>query len=270
MKNIHNFDSFVNEGLIKSQSSAILKRMLTKFFKSKKMKFYFGMQSTAWEDGRTALNYSVRVFFNNDKILDDMSIFDNLLKLISNLGWYIAVVTFDGDQITFDGDVKDLYNAMKHSGEADVMLNVERKFEPKVKAETKVMYHITDKRYLARIKHDGLVPRSKMKLSYHPERVYVADIKGIEQIRSRYCEYVENPVLLRVDVKGIDLHADPNAPYCYYTTSNIPPDRLTVEDDTVCSMEEMPMPTSGRVMSMNDLIKILAASPAYNPSGGLY
>jgi hypothetical protein len=73
----------------------------------------------------------------------------------------------------------------------------------------------------------GLVPKSKSKVTYHPERIYLCNKAAMSAIYGKYRKYVEKPIILQVNTKGLKLYPDINAGAgAYWTSENISPDRI--------------------------------------------
>lgn len=131
---------------------------------------------------------------------------------------------------------------------------VNLQFEPKfqkdeseqIRNEESVLYHITPKYNMEKIKNIGFSPKTKNELFNYPDRVYflrgsinnnriINIAKQLYQINS---SKGNNGIytLFKVDVNKIPLDVplflDPNYPYGIYTNSNISP-------NTIISMEEI-------------------------------
>lgn len=94
------------------------------------------------------------------------------------------------------------------------------------------LYHLTRMQFLPKIKKIGLYPKSKMRISDHPERIYVfTDLnKWLSLLKilkvNDNCEYA----LLEIDciVNKIMLHKDTNYGDGYFTYNNIIPSNITI------------------------------------------
>ena len=127
------------------------------------------------------------------------------------------------------------------------MLIFEKKYQKPLKNNDievpNILYHITQKCYVTKIKQKGLIPKSGNKLSEHPERIYFLTSKPREDILWRIAkqifiqndsnEYVERNamVLLTIDITKVKnklkFYSDPNADECVYTYDNISPKLIT-------------------------------------------
>ena len=107
--------------------------------------------------------------------------------------------------------------------------------EPEIEDKKKhpdELYHFTEQRYLDSIKSKGLLPKAKVKLSWHPPRIYLIKQDFIGRFGT-YVKWLDEPVLLRVDTKGLEMSIDPNVPgdAAFYTSKKIPADRITVANN---------------------------------------
>ena len=132
-----------------------------------------------------------------------------------------------------------------------VEIQFEDKFNDIYTPETNILYHFTNNDYVPKISRIGLVPKSKNKLSIHRDRIYFTDTLAdaekllnpmlgvIVQKKINNPKNTQKPIfaILEVDVsnllidgKPIVFRKDPNYTKgdCFYTTSNIPPDRISV------------------------------------------
>lgn len=155
-------------------------------------------------------------------------------KFLNVCGWYIA--TNETDQYCKNGYVHLVF---------------EKKFQKSIKDNSievpNLLYHITQKAYLQKIKEKGLVPKAGNKISKHPERIYFLTGKMSENDLSifskqffihtnsnKYIEY-NKMVLLTVDISDIrkttKFYSDPNADGCAYCYDNIPPECVVDVED---------------------------------------
>ena len=46
-----------------------------------------------------------------------------------------------------------------------------------------------------------------------------------------YKKFIDDPILLKIDIKGVDIHSDPNTYNGgYWTSDNIGPDKIQMDD----------------------------------------
>ncbi|CAG7579858.1 MAG: hypothetical protein SLAVMIC_00129 [uncultured marine phage] len=239
-KNLKEFNTFLNEGLIQSVE---LKKIMKHLFKHEGF-----TNDDAWvissRRGDMQGLEKLKLEYNY-KNIDKVDRVHN--KLINVFGWYLsAIETYDMGEPFLDlEEVKDLENQLdslkstmkKNKEEEDKLIFV---YEPKYDLEfdkedfeefegiLESYIHITDFDNLDNIRKRGLVPRSKMKKSLHPDRVYFVtrldsyNDTGLDQ-------YIDRPIVLEVN-KDLDikLYHDPNMKDAIYTTDNISPDDIKI------------------------------------------
>jgi hypothetical protein len=165
---------------------------------------------------------------------------DRLIDAIYTMGWFVSVIYAYGAPETIgsrtSGEaVKKVAAMLKLTRDPDSMITM--RVEPLRQNYTvapvgTVLYHVAPKAAVQKILRQGLTPRSKSKITYHPERVYMADVNSICGIARYYSSFIQGGMtLLRVDAAGIKLSADPNMMGAFFTADNVPPSRLRVVDD---------------------------------------
>jgi len=98
------------------------------------------------------------------------------------------------------------------------------------------LYHISSEANLPKILKNGLVPKSKSKKVYHPERIYFTkDINDSLLLKSQFEEHFNNKmVILKISTKGLKdfkLYNDPDySNYGVFTLDNIPPQNINQLD----------------------------------------
>lgn len=170
--------------------------------------------------------------------------YEKLPKVIESLenlyGWYLAGAQYDLDE-PFDRDVENIksnlvYNAReieKDLGEdmdGQIVLHFLEKYGKKVQVPD-IVYHVTSGNNLSKILKYGLVPKSKSKKAFHPDRVYVAtELSGIQNLVNDEYFDIDNPTLLTIDISDIkdsvDFFEDPHFSTGVYTFSNIRPENI--------------------------------------------
>lgn len=162
--------------------------------------------------------------------------FEKLLPLLNNLGYFISYMEIYGNDI----EVKDKYSekiaraSFNNPDVHSIYLECEAKFDQKIDKIPQLLYHVAPLRSWEKIQKVGLVPKSRSKKAYHPERVYLGKNKD-SVVKLAYLFYqvtgVTEWVLLRINtdlVPGdyLKLYYDPNYKYGYYTLNNIPPQAI--------------------------------------------
>ena len=220
---IFNFSDFLSECLIKSQPVQTVLR---------KLKLRPRMNYEVLDEN--AIQITVESSYWND------SSYNDLVKLINLLGWFVSsvnvILPYGHRLLDFDNvnaEVKK-YKNNSDLGDFEVSIIIEKKFEDPerfILTQDGFLYHITEERFVKRIIKNGLVPKDKIKLSWHPARVYLATLDGLKRIRMKYCSFVDKPIILKIDVEGLVLYEDPNLKgSAFYVVDNIAPSRITVTD----------------------------------------
>lgn len=177
----------------------------------------------------------IELTFNNHKIISDV------VKKMENLfGWYLVGVQGELGE-PFDPNVDEIrqdlqYNAnemAKEYGE-DMDGLITLYFLPKYGYKSDVpdmVYHVTEKHNLEKILKYGLVPKTKSKKAYHPDRVYLAtDPSKISDLYSDMAFDVFEPVIIKIDLSDVkdrmEFYKDEHFPTGVYTLSNIGPERI--------------------------------------------
>ena len=118
----------------------------------------------------------------------------------------------------------------------------ETKYDIQILPNEKYYYHLTPDLLFNDIKSSGLTPKSKTKISYHPERVYLIkkydkdkftelakNLYSTLEYRSDIIEKIKNYYVLRIDVEALiksgrdKFYRDPNYLLGIWTYENIPP-----------------------------------------------
>lgn len=225
----------IQEGLIKSYNADfIVNTLKNRFYLTSNWKEYL---NNIIYQGYIKTDSSTLRFGKRDKetsvieliIPNNTSDIDRITKFIEACGWYKAT-----------------QEVVPQCKNGDILLIFEKKYQIPLKNDgvqvPNILYHITQKCYLEKIKERGLIPKSGNKLSKHPERIYFLTSKPREDIlwkiakqffiRNDSNEYVERNVmvLLTIDIskvkKKLKFFSDPNADECVYTYDNINPNLI--------------------------------------------
>lgn len=146
------------------------------------------------------------------------------LPLITNLGYFIATLTINGDEW-----IKEYNDDTKPIG-----FILEPKYDYEVQVPKK-LYHASPIRFKDKILKIGLTPKSGSKVSNHPERVYLSDsILECKKFAKYLIEDVENEwykngyCIYSIDGDSITkLYSDINFRIGgYYTSQNIKPEYI--------------------------------------------
>lgn len=173
---------------------------------------------------------------NKNKLLKTIDVLDSLY------GWYLSGAQEDYHE-PIESDVNSIKSVLKtniddlgQDYEPDDMILLMH-FEPRYSTTVPsqnipdVLFHVTDEKYLDKIKKHGLVPKHKDKLSHHPDRIYfLIDKSNVEQLVNNHNFNIDTPVLLTINVSTYKnnnvFYTDPNMPSGIYTTNNIPPNLI--------------------------------------------
>lgn len=165
--------------------------------------------------------------------------FSKLLQYINNVGYYIHGY-IENPNSSRSWYSKYTPNAFREYVEEEqpkkIGLMLQAKYGEDVTDKLpSVVYHVTDIKYLSKIKAVGLKPTTQSKRAYHPERVYVALNKdsaveladSLSKGSKRY-----EPVMLTLDTstfpKSLKFYDDPHyTEEGAYTLGNIPPIAIT-------------------------------------------
>jgi hypothetical protein len=150
---------------------------------------------------------------------------DNLQQLINQaetLGWFPSWIEMDKYTGKFNLDI------IKDGDEGKIIF--EAKFDIKIDNIPNILYHLSPKQNWEKISKIGLVPKSRSKASYHPERVYLGKTeKDIISLAPLFHQKTGNKeyVVLKINTELIpgdylQLYKDPNFKNGYYTLNNIP------------------------------------------------
>ena len=120
--------------------------------------------------------FSLRFQFNNSYTLAEYEL-KKLLKLTNNLGWFPTnMSSYDNDgnfkQLVWDENLRNFVSLIKNKF-TNILFFFEAKYDIPVERFPDILYHVCEKKYADKILAIGLVPRSRSKKSFHPERVYL-------------------------------------------------------------------------------------------------
>jgi hypothetical protein len=156
----------------------------------------------------------------------------HIIKTMSNLGYFLSTWFREGNS-SFLKPEKILYDDV-------YILRFEAKFDTEWIPNSRYLYHVTNQKYLKKIMKSGLVPKSKNKVTNHPDRIYLSiDIDSLCEISLQLdiMDFIpkDEQVFMKIDLKNlyIFLRYDGQFEGGVYTTDNIPPTHLTIIEN-VC------------------------------------
>jgi hypothetical protein len=157
---------------------------------------------------------------------DINTLLNGIINDANTLGWFPSFM--ETEEYTGKWD-------KKYFKKGEIKLRFEAKFDEEVIERTpKILYHITPTQNANKILNIGLVPKSRSKASYHPDRVYLSkDLEDIENLGEMFYQKtgVKDWSILKIEtdmVPGdyLKLYTDPNYTQGYYTLNNIPPQAI--------------------------------------------
>jgi hypothetical protein len=191
----------LNEGLIKTQPTELSVRILQKRFPT--------------------LIIEMRELYDIT-IEGEMMELKNYLPIINNLGYFISLLTIDGENWISE------YN----DNTIPLCIFLEPKYDVIINPLPKKLYHATLSKNDNNILKIGLYPKSNSKISKHPERIYLTDsLERAKEFGIYLTEINQKPhsiFELNTDNLKINLYRDINmADKGFYTINNIPPNNIT-------------------------------------------
>lgn len=164
--------------------------------------------------------------------------YQELKHLLNNLGWFISWFKIESDSGNISGkfNEKTVINSFNKDDVFFIELRVEAKFDEEVVENIpSILYHIVPTQNSDKILKIGLVPKSRSKASYHPDRVYLGkSIGGVEKLIPQMHQITgnKNYTILKINTEMIPggylrLYTDPNySKEAFYTLNNIPPQAI--------------------------------------------
>ncbi len=203
------YDLNLKEGLTKTTNIGKTLNILEKKYLSK---FIFTKSKNS---------FYIKTFNTNINTL-----LNGIIKDANNLGWFPSFM--ETEEYTGKWD-------KTYFKEGEIKLRFEAKFDEEIIEKIpKILYHITPTQNVDKILKIGLVPKSRSKRSYHPERVYLGkDEKNTIKLAPKFYQDtgINKWVLLKINTDSIPanylrLYYDPNFKYGYYTLNNMPPQAI--------------------------------------------
>ncbi len=231
MKNILKWEQFLNETLLKSYDKDVVIKYLIKL----------GIDTNDIHDNEEN-KIKITLTHKNKQYIPTL-----ISKLEHFFGWYLASVSGDFYEEVLSGEdfIKDELDMLdelipdpqegEDEGEMDdyYSLCFESKYDIEImdSAKPDFLWHISEEKAISNIKKKGLIPKTKSKMSYHPERIYfLKDIKFVDELLDHKKFNVEDPVILKIDVREIKnklrMYEDVNYPNGLYITDNISPNYI--------------------------------------------
>ena len=169
-------------------------------------------------------NFNIEIYQTEQKLILypktlDVDIINKLIIFMNNMGWFISSLYKNNTQVGFDSNDFDA-------------IRFEPKFDMEYKHNSRYLYHVTEENYLNKIFKIGLVPKTKSKKTYHPERIYFTiNADKANEIKDIFSNgYIEKPIILKIDVFGLEnlFYVDKNFTGGVYTLENVPPKNISL------------------------------------------
>ena len=188
----------ITEGLIKSIDYDIVENLLKKLFIKYNKKVIILVD-------HQGIYITVKNKVFNKYLMEG---FFNLLKVV---GYNISYYYIDNKQF-IDKPLTVLEIFSEYN---ELNINLIKKYDTEEKGIPNYLYHITNKKYLDKIKKNGLIPKSKNKIEKYPDRIYITNnIVGAKNIKKDYENKYKNDewIILKINTKllnKIKLYLDP-------------------------------------------------------------
>lgn len=213
------YKKVIGEGLIKTHNPKHVTDRLNRFG-NKRLKCYFFRDLEELNLG----------FINIEFFDKDESFVNDVIKYMDNMGYFFSSwVDIYNDVIKKPSTLTD-YNEI-------YQLKFEPKFDIEYNTDNRYLYHVTDKKHLNKILKIGLTPKTKSKISEHPDRIYLAiNLESAHDIsyQMNIAGFIntEDQVLLKIDTQEnpLFLMVDGQFKGGVYTTYNIKPEDIEVID----------------------------------------
>jgi hypothetical protein len=165
---------------------------------------------------------------------------EGLITYLNTLGYFAATfkILNKNQKITPENyknynNVADVLNII--DGIQQIWIEIEAKYDELFNNNPLYFYHLTSKNNLNKIKQQGLIPKSKSKKSYHPDRIYVVDqINSLKQLLVYFTKIdgkkISDYVILKINYELTNkpkIYNDPNfLDLGYYFVDNISPNAI--------------------------------------------
>jgi hypothetical protein len=241
--------TLLNEGIFTSHPEDVVEMYMERW--AKEVKSATGQEVKVSSDEDAIQIYMPGV--KNFQKQITLPLWHKLLRTVNALGWYFAgatdIATHDHPFGAFDINQVNQLIVYRNPNEPieEIRTHIAFLIEPRFGTKAgyqkfqKAFYHVTDPRLESKIAKVGLVPKSKSKMSYHPERVYlVRTLDDAIMMADFFYNYEQGDEdfdpeqhkgysIYSVKLpRSAPLYEDPNLTDIdgFYTTINIPPNLL--------------------------------------------
>lgn len=184
--------------------------------------------------------YNIKINDNDTFSLElyekDIDFYISLLSLINNLGYYPSYIWVSREKKnSFKYDFDVMKKEIKNEKFKNIKLLLEAKFDIEIENIPKQIYHIFMMKYENKIFKNGLIPKSRMRKTYHPDRCYftyskiesenlINEFKFIDKVNNIDEKY-DILIVNTSEIDDIKFYNDPNS-VGFYTYDNISPEYL--------------------------------------------
>jgi predicted acetyltransferase len=186
--------------------------------------------------------YNVNYNINYNEETDDFQLYlidleNDMLKIIINrcelIGYFPSY--FEVNKLSISGSTLDEFKEIIIGYNLPIKNNIYFQFESWLDKEVDIpdkLYHVYDILNIDKIKRYGLCPKSKNKISHHPDRIYITST--LEEVRNTIDEFKKINKTKKYDFleitnkEKLKIRKDPNY-IDYYTTQNIPPNWIKIK-----------------------------------------
>ncbi len=214
---------YTSEGLIYTASINTVERILRQFASTKNVPYIINRDDEHGKIQADVINFPEKII---NLFLDE----------VNNLGYFTSEIVAvnkenpnyaESEKFSKENFLKFFNNKgqFKH-----IFLNFEAKFDVEISKYPEYLYHVCRKKNLEKILRIGLAPRTKSKLSNHPDRIYFTDsLEGAQTIKNRFEKlFPDEYKILKIEPKRVHqlrLFKDPNSKELggLYTLHNISP-----------------------------------------------
>jgi len=229
-KNIKEFEKAINEGLIRTYNISTTIHILNMWYNELTKDFKIEI-----------LDNDTFEIIIKDKITTKL--FELLIKDINNMGYFPSLVYLENENNNinrFKYDFDNINNILMSKNIIQIKLICEKKFDDIVKI-TQPIYHICKQQNIEKIFKIGLCPKTKNRVSSHPDRIYFClniekcidliekfDLNDLIQKKP-----LQNYIILEINIsksKNIIFRKDPNMiDGGLYTYDNIPSEYIKIK-----------------------------------------
>lgn len=185
------------------------------------------------------IKYSINIV---DKFEFELTIFTNnfdLIEVINHMSYTLGYFP-SYYSITLNNDIKNSFKEIDSlpTNTKCVKIKYESKYDDGLFKNDNIcpdkLYHLTPQKNKESIFKKGIYPRSKKRLSNHPERIYLFDDVNNYAVLLKNLKFTDkektNYILIEIDCTKdkLIIHTDPNYRLGYFTYDNINPKNIII------------------------------------------